>query len=76
MTEDCINSFAKGTKYFTNGGFAKLLLLEKNIGKDEKDYIELLSTVYENDLKHNYETPLLFVQKENNKYIKINISKN
>ena len=75
ITEECINLFAKGTKYFTNGGFARLLLSEKNIGKDENDYIELLSGVYENDLKNDYKMPLIFIQKERKNYINLDLSK-
>ena len=75
ITEECIDLFAKGTKYFTNRGFVKLLLSEKNIGKNEEEYIELLSNVYENDLKNDYTIPLIFIQKEEKKYIQLNISK-
>ena len=72
VTEKCIQEFANCTKYFTAGGFAKLLT-EKNFGKN-KDYIDLLSDIYENDLKGTkFEIPLIFVIIEKMKYVPIKI---
>ena len=49
VTEECISEFAKCTQYFTNGSFAKLIAgIDKN---SNKDYIDELSEIYENDLK-------------------------
>ena len=63
VTKQCIEKFAKCTKYFTNGGFAKLLT-EKN-DNNEKDYIDKLSEIYDNDLKNIiFESPLIFTNKE------------
>ena len=51
VTANCINSFTESTKYFTYGGFSKLLL-EKNEKEDSKiDEIDILSKEYDNDVK-------------------------
>ena len=66
VTESCIEDFAKSTQYFTNGGFAKLLTGEINTGK--KYVINILSKVYENDLKKmKFENPLIFTYEVNKK---------
>ena len=75
VTEKCINLFAEGTKYFTNGEYAKLLL-SANKGKNNKDYISLLSSVYENDLKLEYKSPLIFIMKEKKVYAEVYLSDN
>ena len=63
VTEQCIIEFAKCTQYFTNGGFSKLLSGNEN--KEEKDYIDKLSEVYNNDLSSmKFDTPLIFIIKE------------
>ena len=63
--EKCIEYFAKSTKYFTNGGFAKLLMEKKY----EKDYVYLFLDAYENDLKKaKFETPLIYLDEKNNKF--------
>ena len=50
VTEECIKEFGEFTKNFTNEGFSKLLI--NNIENDEeRDYIEILSEIYDNDLK-------------------------
>ena len=49
VTKECIEKFAKSTKYFINGGFAKLLTGNMEINKS--DIIDTLSKAYENDLK-------------------------
>jgi len=62
VTEECIDYFAKSTKYFTNGGFARLIV---NKNKVIKDKIDLCLDAYENDLnKENKEN------KEKNRLIK------
>ena len=63
VTEKCIEEFANCTKYFTNGGFARLLTgLEKN---DKRDFIDKLSEIYENDLNNmTFPSPLIFIIKE------------
>ena len=67
VTKQCIEKFAKCTKYFTNGGFAKLLT-EKN-DNNEKDYIDKLSEKYNNDLKNTiFDVPLIFTIKEKRLY--------
>ena len=55
VTKECINAFSKGTKYFTFGGFSKLLINHReeiNNKTNEDEYINLLSQIYDNDLKN------------------------
>ena len=49
VTEKCIQEFAYCTKYFTNGGFPRLLtgLFEK---EEKQDYLDKLSKIFDNDL--------------------------
>ena len=66
ITQKCIKYFAESTKYFTNGGFAKLIMEKKEV----KDIFELCLDAYENDLsKAKFDTPLIFLDKETNKCI-------
>ena len=61
VTEKCIEEFAKCTQYFTNGGFAQLLTTIDN-NNEEKDYIDKLSEIYNNDLNNmEFEDPLIFI---------------
>ena len=63
VTEKCIKDFAKCTHYFTNGGFAKLLLNTDKWGNE--NYVDLLTKVYTSDLKDmKYPDPLIFIIKE------------
>ena len=72
VTDECIQEFANCTKYFTSGGFAKLLN-EKNIDK-KIDYIDLISNIYNNDLKGTkFEIPLIFIIMEKKRYVPIKI---
>ena len=65
ITDKCIMNFAKSTKYFTNGGFAKLIMQKKYI----KDIFELCLDAYESDLsKEKFDIPLIFVDKERRKF--------
>ena len=76
-TEECINNFAEGTKYFTLGVYSKFLTEQKwkKNDSEKKDYIDLLSNVYKNDLKNEkYKTPLIFIIKEKKEYVSLNIS--
>ena len=41
----------KATKYFTDGGFSKLIIKDEIINKNNRDYLDLLSQIYDNDLK-------------------------
>ena len=53
ITDECIEYFAKNTKYFINGGFAKLIMQKKSI----KNIFELCLDAYESDLsKEKFET--------------------
>jgi len=63
VTEKCIQEFANCTKYFTNGGFSQLLTGIKKM--DKKDYIDMLSEIYENDLNNmKFPSPLIFIIQE------------
>jgi len=64
VTDKCIDSFAEATKYFTYGGFSKLLLEKKKEELDTEDDIDILSKVYDDDLKsENFNKKLIFVVK-------------
>ena len=66
ITNDCIKLFAQSTRYFTNGGFAKLIIDKK---QQIKDKIDLCLNAYKNDLnKVNYKTPLIFIDKRTKKF--------
>ena len=71
-TEKIIMDFAKSIKYFLDGGFQNLIMMdinEKNLKKENKDIIELLSKVYENDLENKkFDIPLIFIKKEEKSY--------
>ena len=61
ITQKCIKYFADSTKYFTNGGFAKLLMEKKYIN----DIYDLCLDSYENYLsKAKFDTPLIFIDKK------------
>lgn len=73
VTKECINDFAKYTKYFTQKGFAKLLT-QKKVREKNMDFIDLLSKEYENDLKGTkFNIPLIFVIKEEKRYIPLKL---
>ena len=64
VTDKCIKKFEKCTKYFTNRGFAKLLPDKIKINQKD-DIIDILSNVYENDIKNmKFTEPLIFTIKE------------
>ena len=66
-----INEFAESTKYFTNGGFAKLLL-DNNEDNEKNNYIDLMSDIYDSDLKNTkFDIPLIFINKEKKAFHKI-----
>ena len=61
ITNKCITYFSKSTKYFIEGGFAKLIMEKKH---DIKDKIDLCLNAYENDLNGiKFKTPLIFIDK-------------
>jgi midasin (ATPase involved in ribosome maturation) len=73
VTNKYIEDFAKCTKYFTNGVFVNLLM-GKNDEKEKKDYIDLLSDNYENDLKNTkFDIPLIFITRKKNQFCKLMI---
>jgi hypothetical protein len=67
VTNDCIDSFAEATKYFTYGGFSKLLLEKKekrDISNDKIDEIDILSKEYKNDIDNEtFDKKLIFIVK-------------
>ena len=67
VTGKCIDSFAEATKYFTYGGFSRLLLKKKNEQETKIDEIEILSKQYENDLQNEkFNEKLIFIVKNKN----------
>jgi nucleoside-triphosphatase THEP1 len=76
VTEEKIKQFAQCTQYFTNGGFAQLLTKDKDNDDIEKDSIDKLEVVYDNDLERDFPIPLIFTNKEKMIYEKLYISKN
>jgi len=63
VTERSIKDFAKCTHYFTNGGFAKLLLNRDKLRKT--NYIDLLTNIYDSDLHDmKFPDPLIIIIKE------------
>ena len=69
ITEKCIQDFAKSAKYFIDGVFQNLIMKkidENKLKKDKKDYFDLLSYTYENDIKDKkFDIPLIFNINEN-----------
>ena len=64
-TQKCIQYFAETTKYFTNGGFSKLIMEKKHI----KNIFELCLDVYESDLGNSkFDKTLIFIDKETKKF--------
>ena len=62
ITDECISYFSKSTKYFIDGGFAKLIMEKKN---NIKDKIDLCLDAYNNDLNgKSFKTPLIYIDKE------------
>ena len=66
VTEKRIIEFAKCTRYFTNGGFAKLLTKnEENNDNIKVDTIDKLSKAYDDDLSQmTFEDPIIFLNHE------------
>ena len=66
--DEYIEEFTNFTKYFINGGFAKLLTEINNNNIKEKDYVDLLSEAYCNDLLDmEFPSPFGFMTKEKEK---------
>jgi len=65
ITNNCITYFAESTKYFTNGGFQKLIMDKK---QQIRDKIDLCLDAYENDLNNvKFKTPLIFIDEKTKK---------
>ena len=79
VTEKCICDFAKSTKYFINNEFQNLLMEKidkEDLKKKNKDYIDLLSEKYNNDLEgKKFDIPLIFIIKEKMSYEPLKIEK-
>ena len=71
VTEERIKQFALCTLYFTNGGYAQLLTGLAGNQNNEMDYIDKLSSIYDNDLHREFPTPLIFIIKEKMIYDKL-----
>ena len=72
VTDSLIKEFTFSIQYFTNNIFAKLLT--GIIKTDEIDYIDILSEVYNNDLKeYKNKSPLWRFSEKNKSMIKLNI---
>ena len=67
-TDDCIRDFAKSATYFLDGEFSDLIMGEideEKLKLENKDYIDLLSNAYENDLDGKiFDIPLIFINEE------------
>ena len=73
VTDKCFHEFAKCTQYFTNGGYAQLLTGIKKIY--EKDFIDMLSKIYDNDSNEmEFPSPLIFINQKKKFYDKLYIS--
>jgi len=67
ITSECIEYFAKSTQYFTNSGFAKLIMNDSK--KDEKkDKFDYCLDAYQSDFNENNKTPLIFIDENKKKF--------
>ena len=73
VTEE-LQRIGKATKYFDDG--SKLIIKDEIINKNNGDYLDLLSQIYDNNLKNEkFEILLIFIIKEKKEYIALDISK-
>ena len=74
-----LTKFSESSKYFTRNGFIKLLQNDNhdiiNNKIDKKNYIDLLSELYDEDFqnKNNYKNPLTVPNENGNELIEINL---
>ena len=66
ITTKCISDFVEATKYFTSGGFAKLLMEMKD--KQDIDKFDLCLKAYDHDLKDKKFKRLFYVDSNAKKY--------
>ena len=66
ITKECISDFVEATKYFTSGGFAKLLMEMKD--KQDLDKFDLCLKAYDHDLKDKKLKRLFYVDSNAKKY--------
>ena len=71
ITETCIKNFAESTKYFTNGGFAKILM--KKTHNNVKDKYDLCLEAYDYDLNNAEFKTLFYLDSKTKKYNIINL---
>jgi energy-coupling factor transporter ATP-binding protein EcfA2 len=65
ITKDCIKYFAKSTQYFTNSGFARLIMNYYSKQKDKKkDKFDFCLDAYQSDFNEKNKTPLIFIDKD------------
>ena len=64
VTGELFSKFASCTQYFTNGNFAKLLTKGDKGDNNERYYIDKLTESYDDDLKRDFNTPIYFINKE------------
>ena len=73
VTEE-LQRIGKATKYFNDG--SKLIIKDEIINKNNGDYLDLLSQIYDNNLKNEkFEILLIFIIQEKKEYIALDISK-
>ena len=79
VTEECIRDFVEWAKCLINGPFQNLLMeinIEDRFNKTSKDYIDLLSEIYEKDNKGiQFDIPLIVIANEKMVYDKLKIEK-
>jgi len=76
ISEKCFEDFFEFSKYFIiNGGFYKLLTgIDNNNDNNGINYIDKISEIYNNNLKYlECPDPLIFLNKDNMIYSKLNI---
>ena len=71
ITEICIKNFAESTKYFTNGGFAKLLM--KKTHNNKKDKFDLCLEAYDYDLNNAEFKTLFYIDSKTKNFNIINL---
>ena len=82
VTKICIGLFSKGTKYFISSGFSKALIEDAKLSfpnneNNVENYIQVMSDIFDKSIEEEkYESPLIFIIKEEMKYNKLDISDN
>ena len=66
ITEKCKKNFAETTKYFTNGGFARLLMMKND--NNETDKFDLYSKAYNSDSNNKEFKTVFYLDSKTKKY--------